>query len=175
MTAIATKAEITAWSSIRMPGFALGRATVASLPDVKTGAETPENAPESPINAEFEPVKVDSAAILGADRAKLARVARRFEIPPPGQKAGPAYPPRAMRAEQAADYLSMSRSMWLKLVDEGKMPKPVKIGAMTTWDRYDIDDAYEDLKRGNSEPTENTVHRRLRELADERRKKGSPH
>jgi predicted DNA-binding transcriptional regulator AlpA len=100
------------------------------------------------------------------------RVAKRFEIPPPGQKTGPAYPPRAMRAEQAADYLSMSRSMWLKLVDEGKMPKPIKIGAMTTWDRYDIDDAFEDLKRGNGEPSENTVHKRLRELADERRKKG---
>ena len=83
---------------------------------------------------------------------------------------GQACPPRAMRAEQAAAYLSMSRSMWLKLVEEEKMPKPIKIGTMTTWDRYDIDDAFEDLKRGDGEPSENSVHRRLRELADERSK-----
>jgi predicted DNA-binding transcriptional regulator AlpA len=104
-----------------------------------------------------------------SDRRRVVGVAKRSAMPS-GQKTGPAYPPRAMRAEQAADYLSMSRSMWLKLVDEGKMPKPVKIGAMTTWDRYDIDDAFEDLKRGDGEPSENTVHKRLRELADERSK-----
>jgi predicted DNA-binding transcriptional regulator AlpA len=62
-----------------------------------------------------------------------------------------------MRAEQAADYLSMSRSMFLKLVDEGKMPKPIKIGAMTTWDLYDIDAAFEDLKNPDPE-TGNTMH-----------------
>jgi predicted DNA-binding transcriptional regulator AlpA len=72
-----------------------------------------------------------------------------------------AWLPRAMRAEQAAEYLSMSRSMWLKLVAEGKMPPGIKIGSMTTWDRYDIDDAFEDLKRGNVEPSENTMHKIL--------------
>jgi len=84
-----------------------------------------------------------------------------------------AWLPRAMRVEQAAEYLSMSRSMFLKLVTEGKMPPGIKISAMTTWDRYDIDDAFDDLKRGNGEPSENTVHRRLRELDEQRRKKGS--
>jgi predicted DNA-binding transcriptional regulator AlpA len=108
-------------------------------------------------------------AIATAGDRGTVRAARQSEMPP-RQKTGAASPPRAMRAEQAADYLSMSRSMWLKLVDEGKMPKPIKIGAMTTWDRHDIDDAFEDLKRGDGEPSENTVHRRLRELADERSK-----
>jgi predicted DNA-binding transcriptional regulator AlpA len=79
-----------------------------------------------------------------------------------------------MRAEQAAEYLSMSRSTFLKLVDEEKMPRPIKIGAMTTWDRHDIDDAFEDLKRGNGEPSENTVHKRLRELRDGQRKRSGP-
>jgi predicted DNA-binding transcriptional regulator AlpA len=83
-----------------------------------------------------------------------------------------AWLPRAMRAEQAAEYFSMSRSMWLKLVAEGKMPPGIKIGAMTLWDRHDIDVAFEDLKLGNGEPSENTVHRRLRELDEQRRKKG---
>jgi predicted DNA-binding transcriptional regulator AlpA len=68
-----------------------------------------------------------------------------------------AWLPRAMRAEQASEYLSMSRSTFLKLVNEGKMPKPIKIGAMSTWDRYDIDAAFDDLKRGDGEP-ENTMH-----------------
>ncbi len=72
-----------------------------------------------------------------------------------------AWLPRAMQVEQAAEYLSMSRSMWLKLVAEGKMPSGFKIGAMTAWDRYDIDDAFEDLKRGNVEPSENTMHKIL--------------
>jgi predicted DNA-binding transcriptional regulator AlpA len=71
-----------------------------------------------------------------------------------------AWLPRAMRAGQAAEYLSMSRSTFLKLVDEGKMPKPIKIGAMSTWDRYDIDAAFEDLK--NPDPEDgNTMHKIL--------------
>jgi excisionase family DNA binding protein len=71
-----------------------------------------------------------------------------------------AWLPRAMRAEQAAEYLSMSRSSFLKLVDEGKMPKPIKIGAMSTWDRYDIDAALEDLKNPDPE-SGNTMHKIL--------------
>jgi predicted DNA-binding transcriptional regulator AlpA len=71
------------------------------------------------------------------------------------------YPPRAMRAEEAAAYLSMSRSMWLTLVDQGKMPTPVKIGSMTTWDRHDIDAAYDELKLS----PENTVMAALAKMA----------
>jgi predicted DNA-binding transcriptional regulator AlpA len=80
-----------------------------------------------------------------------------------------AFPPRAMRAETAAAYLSMSRSAFLRLVDEGKMPPAVKINKMSTWDRLDLDAAYEDFKDGNGGPSENTVHRALREH-DERLK-----
>lgn len=84
---------------------------------------------------------------------------------------GLSYPPRAMRADQAAAYLSMSRSMFLRLVDEHVMPIPVKIRGMTTWDRFDLDAAYDNLKN-SSEPSENTVHEKLREL-DAHRRKGS--
>jgi excisionase family DNA binding protein len=87
---------------------------------------------------------------------------------------GPPYPPRAMRIEQAAAYLSMSRATFFRLVEEGKMPSPVKVKGMTMWDRYDLDDAFEELKHGCGEPTENTVHKRLRELEDEQRKKRRP-
>src|SRR6185436_18620119 len=70
------------------------------------------------------------------------------------------YPPRAMRAEHAAAYLSMSRSMFLQLVEEGTMPPPVRIKGMVTWDRLDLDAAYENFRASS----ENTVARRLREL-----------
>ena len=83
-----------------------------------------------------------------------------------------AYPPRAMRAEQAAAYLSMSKSMFLRLVDDRVMPPATKIRNMTTWDRFDLDAAYQDLK-DSDKPSENTVHQRLRELDEQRRKKGS--
>jgi excisionase family DNA binding protein len=78
-----------------------------------------------------------------------------------GNQRAPAWLPRAMRAEQAAEYLSMSRSMFLKLVAERKMPPGIKIGAMTLWDRYDVDAAFEDLKLGDGEPSENTMHKIL--------------
>lgn len=81
-----------------------------------------------------------------------------------------AYPPRAMRAEQAAAYLSMSTSMFHRLVKEKVMPPATKIRDMATWDRFDLDAAYDDLKH-STEPSENTVHRRLRELDEQRRRK----
>ena len=37
-----------------------------------------------------------------------------------------AWLPRAMRAEQGAAYLSMSKSMFLLLVEEGDLPQPVR-------------------------------------------------
>jgi predicted DNA-binding transcriptional regulator AlpA len=80
-----------------------------------------------------------------------------------------------MRAEQAASYFGMSRASFLRLVDDGVMPAPVKVRAMSLWDRCDLDDAWECLKENDGEPNENTVDRRLRELRDERRKEGGSH
>lgn len=57
-----------------------------------------------------------------------------------------AYPPRLMRAEQAARYVDVSRSAFLRLVEEGIFPKPVKIRGVVCWDRHELDDAVEDLK-----------------------------
>jgi hypothetical protein len=45
------------------------------------------------------------------------------------------------------------------------MPRAIKIGSMATWDRLDLDAAYDALKDGIGTPSENTVHKRLRELA----------
>jgi len=84
-----------------------------------------------------------------------------------------AWLPRAMRAEQGAVYLSISRSLFLKLVEEEVLPKPTKVPGhdVTTWDRFDLDAAYEDWKTSR-EPGENSVQRRLKELRDARIKGG---
>ena len=71
-----------------------------------------------------------------------------------------AYPPRGLRAQRAAAYLGMSESAFLRLVDEGVMPQPVRIRGVTTWDRLDLDAAFENLKDTGAQ---NTVHRILRE------------
>ncbi|HTM71939.1 MAG TPA: hypothetical protein VL198_01795 [Pseudolabrys sp.] len=61
-----------------------------------------------------------------------------------------AYPPRALRADRAAAYLAMGKSKFLELVDEGRMPKPVRIDGITTWDRYELDAAYEQFRTQES-------------------------
>ena len=71
-----------------------------------------------------------------------------------------AWLPRAMRADQAAAYLSMSKSMFLKLVGEKVMPESIKIRGMTMWDRLELDTAFDDLKNPDPE-SGNTMHKIL--------------
>jgi len=54
-----------------------------------------------------------------------------------------AYAPRAMRAERAAAYLDISKSKFLELVSRGRLPRPVKIDGITSWDRFDLEDQEE--------------------------------
>lgn len=56
-----------------------------------------------------------------------------------------AYPPRAMKAERAAAYLDMSRSKFLELVGQGRLPKPKIIDGVRVWDRLAIDAAFNDF------------------------------
>jgi predicted DNA-binding transcriptional regulator AlpA len=67
-----------------------------------------------------------------------------------------------MRLEQAAAYLSISTSSFLRLVDEGALPQATKKHSMALWDRLDLDAAFEDWKTPAG-PNENTVHKLLRE------------
>lgn len=60
------------------------------------------------------------------------------------------YLPRGMRAEGAAAYLGMSRSKFLALVSENRMPRPVPIDSMVLWDRLDLDSSFEDFKKAAS-------------------------
>ncbi|MEY9638775.1 excisionase family DNA binding protein [Bradyrhizobium japonicum] len=83
---------------------------------------------------------------------------------------GLAYPPRAMRADQAAAYLSISTRFFYELVEAEKMPPPVKVGNASLWDRRELDAAFDNLK---DEPgSESSLLRRLRELEQARATKG---
>ena len=68
-----------------------------------------------------------------------------------------AYPPRAFRADRAAAYLSMATSTFLKLVEEGTMPKGIKVHGMTMWDRLELDAALENLKEQDGTRRRNQI------------------
>jgi predicted DNA-binding transcriptional regulator AlpA len=51
-----------------------------------------------------------------------------------------------MRADRAAAYLGMSTSRFQRMVDDGEMPKPIKMHSMVLWDRSELDDAVENWK-----------------------------
>lgn len=54
-------------------------------------------------------------------------------------------PRRGMRREEAAEYFTLSPAKFDELVKEGKMPKPVQIGARKIWDRCALDLIWDDL------------------------------
>ncbi len=67
-----------------------------------------------------------------------------------------AYPPRAMRADRAAAYFSMSRSAFLQLVAQRLMPRPARVGGMVLWDRLALDVAFDELKAVEEEEGPNS-------------------
>jgi predicted DNA-binding transcriptional regulator AlpA len=77
---------------------------------------------------------------------------------------GLSYPPRAMRAEQAAAYLSISTSLFYELVADETMPPPVKMKnrQVALWDRLELDAAFDNLK--DQPGSETVLRRRLREM-----------
>jgi predicted DNA-binding transcriptional regulator AlpA len=62
-----------------------------------------------------------------------------------------AYPPRAMKAERAAAYLDMSRSKFLELVEQGRLPQPKVIDGIRVWDRLALDVAFVEFPERNDD------------------------
>lgn len=60
------------------------------------------------------------------------------------------YPPRGMSREVAARYIGVGETTFDKLVAEGRMPKPKRIGSRVIWDRHEIEACFEDLEEENS-------------------------
>jgi predicted DNA-binding transcriptional regulator AlpA len=63
------------------------------------------------------------------------------------------YPPRAMRADRAAAYLSMATSTFLNLVDEKRLPKGKRLRGMVFWDRAELDSFVENYEGEADEAT----------------------
>lgn len=51
------------------------------------------------------------------------------------------YWPAAMKRKTAAAYLDMGESAFLRLVEEGIMPQPFRLGRTDHWSRVSIDNA----------------------------------
>jgi len=57
-----------------------------------------------------------------------------------------AYPPRLLSKDEAARYISVSSKQFDRLVDDGIMPKPKRLGVgRIVWDRVALDIAAGDL------------------------------
>ncbi|MGE0829332.1 MAG: helix-turn-helix transcriptional regulator [Hyphomonadaceae bacterium] len=57
------------------------------------------------------------------------------------------WPPRGLNREQAAAYVGVSATTLDKLIEAGKMPRPVKIGGRRVFDRTELDSAFDALHR----------------------------
>jgi predicted DNA-binding transcriptional regulator AlpA len=68
------------------------------------------------------------------------------------------YPPRGLNREEAARYVGIGTSLFDRLVEEGRMPKPKHIGKRVVWDRLKLDAAFADL---DEDAGENSIDRAL--------------
>jgi excisionase family DNA binding protein len=68
------------------------------------------------------------------------------------------YPPRGLSRDEAARYIGVGTSTFDQMVEDGRMPRPLRVGKRTIWDRLKIDAAFADLDEGR----ENVIDRALR-------------
>lgn len=56
--------------------------------------------------------------------------------------------PRALGADHAAAYVGLGRTTWLRLVDTGEAPKPIRLTpGRVAWLREDLDSWLDDRRR----------------------------
>lgn len=75
------------------------------------------------------------------------------------------YPPRGLNREEAARYVGIGTSLFDRLVQEGRMPKPKHIGKRVVWDRLKLDAAFADLDEDDGE---NSIDRALQMVGGRR-------
>jgi excisionase family DNA binding protein len=61
------------------------------------------------------------------------------------------YPPRGFSREEAARYVGVGATTFDGLVQDGRMPKPMRLGKRVIWDRLKIEAAFADLDEGARE------------------------
>ena len=75
------------------------------------------------------------------------------------------YPPRGLSREEAARYVGLGTTTFDRLVEEGRMPRPMRVGKRVIWDRLKLDSAFADLDEDSSE---NAIDRALRTVRGSR-------
>jgi len=58
----------------------------------------------------------------------------------------PSIPPRGLSRLQAAEYIGVGATKFDRMVDDGRMPKPKRVGSRVLWDRVLLDEAFEALE-----------------------------
>ena len=53
---------------------------------------------------------------------------------------------RGLSRTEAARYIGVSPSLFDEMVNDGRMPQPIRINARVVWDVKDLDGAFDDLK-----------------------------
>lgn len=61
------------------------------------------------------------------------------------ERTGLPFPPRGLSRETAALYIGVGTTTFDAMVEDGRMPKPIRIGKRVVWDRIKIDAAFADL------------------------------
>ena len=54
-------------------------------------------------------------------------------------------PPRGLSRTEAASYIGVSPSLFDQMVKDGRMPNPKIVNSRVIWDRYRLDEAFEEL------------------------------
>jgi predicted DNA-binding transcriptional regulator AlpA len=54
----------------------------------------------------------------------------------------PSLAPRGLSRLQAAEYIGVGGTKFDQMVEDGRMPAPVKIDTRTVWDRAKLDEAF---------------------------------
>jgi predicted DNA-binding transcriptional regulator AlpA len=55
------------------------------------------------------------------------------------------YVVRGLNRQQAAHYIGITASLFDDLIEEGRLPKPIRIKRRTVWDIRQLDEAFDDL------------------------------
>ncbi len=69
------------------------------------------------------------------------------------------YPPRGLSRDEAARYIGVGSSTFDRLVEEGRMPRPLRVGKRVLWDRLKLEAAFAEL---DEDSAENAIDRELR-------------
>lgn len=69
-----------------------------------------------------------------------------------------AYPPRGLSREEAARYVGVSASTFDKLIEDGRMPRPLRVGKRVIWDRLKVEAAFTELDEDEGNILDRGLH-----------------